>query len=148
MISQACTVALTALCSIEAVGSVAKLLMFKKKTENLIDNISVELLLNNNEMQVLPFMVEMDKYKVAVGGQNSLDMNFKYHVSVLKSPLPTKLGVNVSGTLDDMKIRLAKCKYKDEKTVTRKVQYNKWSNDSGTMLQHKEVFKVDDIEEL
>ena len=29
-----------------------------------------------------------------------------------------------------------------------KVQYNKWSNDSGTMLQHKEVFRVDDIEEL
>ena len=120
----------------ETFSEVAKLLMFKKKTKNLIDNISVELLLNNNEMQVLPFMVEMDKYKVAVGGQNSLDMNFNYHVSVLKSPLPTKLGVNVSGTLDDMKIRLARCKYKDEKTVTRKGQFSNGGVNLRSELQN------------
>ncbi|MBO6006039.1 MAG: AsmA family protein [Paludibacteraceae bacterium] len=120
----------------ETFSEVAKLLMFKKKTKNLIDNISVELLLDNNEMQVLPFMVEMDKYKVAVGGQNSLDMNFDYHISVLKSPLPTKLGVNVTGTLDKMKIRLAKCKYKDEKTVTRKGQFSNGGVNLRSELQN------------
>lgn len=109
----------------ETFTEVAKMLMFKKKTKNLIDNISVELLLDNNEMKVLPFMVELDKYKVAVGGQNSLDMKFNYHVSVLKTPIPLlKLGVNVSGTIEDMKIRPALPKYKDDKTVTRKDQFS------------------------
>ena len=28
------------------------------------------------------------------------------------------------------------------------VQYNKWSSKSGTLVPHKEVFRVDDIEEL
>lgn len=28
------------------------------------------------------------------------------------------------------------------------VQYNKWSGKSGTLVPHKEVFRVDDIEEL
>ena len=29
-----------------------------------------------------------------------------------------------------------------------KVQYNKWNNQTGTLIPHKEVFRVDDIEEL
>ena len=28
------------------------------------------------------------------------------------------------------------------------VQYNKWNNRTGTLVPHKEVFRVDDIEEL
>ena len=28
------------------------------------------------------------------------------------------------------------------------VQYKKWSDKSGTLVPHKEVFRVDDIEEL
>lgn len=33
-------------------------------------------------------------------------MNLDYHISVLKSPLPFKFGINIKGTADDMKIRL------------------------------------------
>ena len=43
-------------------------------------------------------------------------MNFDYHISVLKSPIPIKLGVNITGNLDKMKIRLGKAKYKDDVT--------------------------------
>ena len=43
-------------------------------------------------------------------------MNFKYHISILKSPLPFKAGVNISGNLDKMKIRVGKAKYKDDVT--------------------------------
>ena len=45
-----------------------------------------------------------------------MDMNFKYHISILKSPLPFKAGVNISGNLDKMKIRVGKAKYKDDVT--------------------------------
>ena len=45
-----------------------------------------------------------------------LDMNFEYHISILKSPIPFKLGLNITGNLDDMKFRLGKAKYKDAVT--------------------------------
>ena len=45
-------------------------------------------------------------------GNNDFDMNFNYHIGVLKSPIPFKFGVNVSGTPDKMKIRLGGCKFK------------------------------------
>jgi hypothetical protein len=121
----------------ETFAEVAKLLMFKKKTKNLIDNMSVELILQDNQMQVLPFMLEMDKYRVAVGGENTLDMLFNYHISVLKSPLPFKLGVNVSGTMDDMKVKLGKARYKDEKTITKEGQFAYGGINLRTELQKK-----------
>ena len=45
-------------------------------------------------------------------GSNDLALNFKYHISVLKSPLPFKFGINVSGNADKMKVRLGGAKYK------------------------------------
>lgn len=43
-------------------------------------------------------------------------MNFDYHISILKSPLPFKMGVNITGNLDKMKFKLGKAKYKDAVT--------------------------------
>ena len=43
-------------------------------------------------------------------------MNFNYHISILKSPLPFKAGVNITGNLDKMKFRVGKAKYKDAVT--------------------------------
>ena len=37
-------------------------------------------------------------------------MNFKYHIAVLKSPIPFKFGINVSGNPDKMKIRLGRAR--------------------------------------
>lgn len=76
------------------------MLHFKNKKRNLIDKVSVEMMVHDNELDMFPFILEMDRYKVAVGGVHKLDMSFNYHISVLKSPIPFKLGINISGTMD------------------------------------------------
>ena len=126
----------------ETFAEIAKLLMFKKKTENLIDNISVEAYVKNNEMEVLPFMIELDKYRVAVGGENTLDFKFNYHISVLKSPLPMKLGINVKGSFDDIKVGLGKVKYKDENVITKKGQFANGGVNLRTVLQEELKRKI------
>lgn len=97
----------------ETFAEISKMLWFKNKERNVIDSISVDLAVRDNKIEVFPFLVEMDRYRVAVGGTQNLDMTFDYHISVLKSPLPFKIGVDIKGNLDDFKIRLAKCRYKD-----------------------------------
>ncbi|MDE6715817.1 MAG: hypothetical protein K2J74_04955, partial [Muribaculaceae bacterium] len=62
---------------------------------------------------LFPFTFEMDRYKVGVMGRNDLDFNMDYHISVLKSPIPFKFGLNISGSPEKMKFRLGKAKYKD-----------------------------------
>jgi hypothetical protein len=50
----------------------------------------------------------MDNYMVALGGRHNTNMTFDYDINVLS---PIYLGVNVSGNIDDLKIKLAKCKF-------------------------------------
>ena len=95
----------------ETFTEIAKTLRFNKKTENKIDSLSAEFTVFRNEVDVYPFLIVMDRYKAIVEGRHNLDMNFDYHISLIDSPLPFQLGVDVKGNLEDMKIRPAKCKY-------------------------------------
>lgn len=104
----------------ETFAEISKMLWFKNKKRNMIDSISVDVLVKNGVVEIFPFLLEIDRYKVAVGGEHNIDMSFKYHVSLLKSPLPFRAGVDISGTLEKMKFRVTKAKYKDLFIPSRK----------------------------
>ena len=92
----------------ETFDQISKLLLFKKKTENKIDSINAEMTIYKNQIDLYPLCVQMDNYMVALGGRHNTNMTFDYDINVLS---PIYLGVNVSGTLDDLQIKLAKCKF-------------------------------------
>ena len=92
----------------ETFDQISKLLLFKKKTENKIDSINAELTIYKNQIDLYPLCVQMDNYMVALGGRHNTNMTFDYDINVLS---PIYLGVNVSGTMDDLQIKLAKCKF-------------------------------------
>ncbi|WP_116787328.1 AsmA-like C-terminal region-containing protein [Flavobacterium psychrotrophum] len=97
----------------ETFKEMAKTLMFKQKDKNTINTLNMEMIIEKSHMEVLPALVEIDRYTLAVGGMQNLDMSYNYHVSVLKSPIPFKTGVDIKGSnLDDYKISLTKAKYK------------------------------------
>ena len=99
----------------ETFSEIARTLKFRNREENLVESISVEMLIRNNRMEIFPFIMQMDRYRTAIGGVHNLDMTFNYHISVLKSPLPFTMGVNLSGNLntDKMKVGIGRAKYKD-----------------------------------
>lgn len=97
----------------ETFRQIAKMLRFKNKEKNMIDSMTVELLVENSQMQLFPFMFNLDRYKLGVLGYNDLNLNFKYHISVLDSPIPFKFGINIYGNPDDMHFRFGGAKYKE-----------------------------------
>jgi hypothetical protein len=52
----------------ETFATISKKLKFKNREKNYIDRISVELLLNDNRIEIFPFIAEMDRYKFAISG--------------------------------------------------------------------------------
>jgi len=92
----------------ETFSEISRLLMFNKKTENKIDSINAEITVYKNEIDVYPLCVQMDNYMVALGGRHNTNMTFDYDINVLS---PIYLGVNVSGSMDNLSIKLAKCKF-------------------------------------
>lgn len=96
----------------ETFTEISKMLHFKNKKRNMIDKISVEMLVHDNQIDIFPFVIEMDRYKAAVSGVQKLDMNFDYHISVLKSPIPFRLGIDIYGNPDKFKFRICRARYK------------------------------------
>jgi len=105
----------------ETFAEIAKTLKFKNRESNLVENISVELLIRKNQIEIFPFIMEIDRYRTAISGIHNLDMSFSYHISVLKSPIPFRVGLNIRGDLNDMnkmKYGVGKTKYKDTNLPT------------------------------
>ena len=96
----------------ETFSTIAKYMMFNKKTENIVDSISVEMTVFRNEVDLYPFLISMDKWQAVLSGRHNLDNSFNYHISLTDCPLPVRLGLDVKGTFDDLKFDLVPCKYK------------------------------------
>ena len=96
----------------ETFSTISKYLLFSKKAENVVDSISVEATVFRNNIDLQPFLISMDRWQAVISGRHNLNQNFQYHISVTDCPLPTRLGLDISGTFDDMKYKLAPCRYK------------------------------------
>lgn len=93
--------------------SLARKLMFKNKKEGKIEKMTVEGVIRDNTLEVFPFILSMDRYTLALSGIQNLDMSYRYHASLIKSPFLVKLGVDVYGEdFDNMKFRIGKAKYR------------------------------------
>ena len=99
--------------------TLAKWLMFKDKNKNMIDSMSVELLIDKGMMELFPFVFNFDRYRLGVQGYNDMALNFDYHIAVLKSPLPFKFGITLKGNPDDYKVRLGKARFNERTAFTR-----------------------------
>lgn len=91
---------------------ISKMLMFKKQARNVVDSVSVQMAVENGAVEIFPFLIQIDRYRAAIGGEHFMDNKFNYHISILKSPIPFKFGINITGSLEKMKVGIGKTKYK------------------------------------
>lgn len=143
----------------EVFSSLAKKLKFKNSKEGKIDRMTVEGVIKDNTLEVFPFVVELDRYTLALSGLHNLDMSFKYHASIIKSPMVFKIGVDMYGpNYDKMKFRIGKPKYKNtnvpvfsaviDETRINLVESIRSIFEKGVDLAVKENEKQEAIEEL
>ena len=98
----------------EVFSSLARKLKFRNSKEGRIDRMRVEGVIKDNTLEVFPFVVDLDRYTLAMSGLQNLDMSFKYHVSIIRSPLVFKIGVDLYGPeFEEMKFKIGKPKYKN-----------------------------------
>ena len=79
--------------------------------EYKVDSIDIQLTAFRNEVDLWPFQVCLGKYKATIDGHYNLNTIGEYHISVTDSPLPTRLGLKISGPLNNLSYSLESCKY-------------------------------------
>lgn len=110
--------------------SIAKTLMFKNKKKGEVDNLQVEVAIKDNQLEVFPFLLELDRYTLAISGVQNMDMSYKHHISVLRSPLLIRLGLNLSGPdYDHMKFKVGKALYRSKKMPSFTAVIDQTKND-------------------
>ena len=90
---------------------ITDLLSVSNNGEYRIDSLDVQLTAFKNQVDLWPSQIAIGNYKVTVDGRMNLDMTGEYHLSVTKSPLPTRLGLKISGPFNDLKFEIESCKY-------------------------------------
>ena len=100
----------------EMFTSLAKKLKFNNSKVGKIKKMTVEGVIQDNILEVFPFVLSLDRYTLALSGKQNFDKSFKYHASLIKSPMLIKVGVDLYGTdFDHMKFKIGKPKYRSEK---------------------------------
>ena len=109
---------------------ITKLLKFNNQKELRIDNMSVTGIVQNNILEIFPFVLDVDRYQMAASGTQHLSQEFDYHVSVIKSPMIIKFGLNAWGPdFQHIHYALGKAKYRSANVPVytkelNSVQYN------------------------
>ena len=121
----------------ELYTSVAKMLMFKNKKKGEIGELVLEGTIKDNTLEVFPFILKLDRYTLGLSGIQKMDMSYKHHVSVLRSPLLIRLGLNISGPdYDHMKFKLGRAQYKNKKIPSFAEVIDKTKNEMKYTIQH------------
>ena len=101
----------------EKYRTLGKWLGFKNKADNTIHSLNVEMSVEDGQLRVYPFVFNIDRYRLGVYGYNDMAMNFDYHLSVLKSPIPFKFGITVSGNPKKYKVRFGGAKFNESTAI-------------------------------
>lgn len=126
----------------ETFTEIAKTLRFTKQAENKVDSLSAEFTIFKQEIDIYPFMIVMDRYKAVVAGRHNMDMSFNYNISLLESPLPIRICVDVSGTMDNLKYKPVKCQYRDLYRPTSRMLLQNKQMELRKMIRESLVKKV------
>ena len=88
----------------EVFDGIKRKLLMRKKAEPVIDSIDVQMQVIRNRVTLYPFRIHMDRYTAIIDGRHFIDKDLecKYTVSLIQTPLPIRLGVSVGGSLNDI----------------------------------------------
>lgn len=101
----------------EKYRTLGKWLGFKDKADNTIHHLNVEMTVEDGLMRVYPFAFDIDRYRLGVYGYNNMEMDFNYHLAVLKSPIPFRFGITISGNPKKYKVRFGGAKFKEDTAI-------------------------------
>ena len=92
-----------------------KLLRFADINIGRIEDININAVAHDSKVEVFPFEVGVDRFRVSIQGMQGFDKTLYYNLSLMKSPLPINFGVDMYGTIDKVRFSPTLPKYRTGK---------------------------------
>ena len=101
-----------------------------------IDNFNITGFFHDNLLQINPFHLSFDDYRIGMGGINNMNGQIYYHLALEKSPFHLPFGVNLEGDMKHPEVRLGGTGFNDNKDT--KIRENiEWEPDINIMAYLK-----------
>ena len=88
----------------EVFDGIKRKLLMRKDAKPVIDSLDIELQVLDGKVDLYPARIKMDRYEAIISGRHNIDagLNCSYNISLTQCPLPIRLGVTISGPLNDI----------------------------------------------
>ena len=96
-----------------SMGKLCDMLLFRRRESIPIDSLRADAVIHDSKLEIFPFELGTGRLKLALRGTQNFDKSMYYHLSVLRSPLLVRFGVNIYGSLDDVHFSLGRAKYRE-----------------------------------
>ncbi len=96
---------------------VCRYLLIHTRNDLAIRNINVHATIHDNQFELYPFILELNRYKLSFMGENDFAGNLYYHISVLHSPIPWHFGVNITGTFSDYHVSFGRPGFRRDRAM-------------------------------
>ncbi|MBO4723722.1 MAG: hypothetical protein J5596_00180 [Bacteroidaceae bacterium] len=88
----------------EMFDGIKRKLLMSKDAQPIIDSLDIELQVLDGKVDLYPARIKMDRYEAIISGRHNIDagLSCNYNISLVKCPLPLRLGVTISGALEEI----------------------------------------------
>lgn len=84
---------------------ITKMMLIHNGSDLKIDDLNVHASIHDNLMELYPFDISFDRYRLNFAGINNFAGDMYYHVGIDKSPIPIPFGINIKGDFKHPTIR-------------------------------------------
>lgn len=108
---------------------ITRMMLIRNSNDIKLADMDIHASVHDNLMELYPFDISFDKYRLQFGGLNNFDGNMYYHLGINKSPVPFPFGINIKGEFSHPEIRFGGATYK----------VNQGENISSSVMEEKRV---------
>lgn len=98
------------------VHHLTRMLLIRGDAPIRIADLKARATVGDNLLEIHPFLLGIDRYRLEVVGVNNFAGDLDYHIGVMRSPVPFRFGINIEGMYHKPHLRFGGYRWKPNKT--------------------------------
>lgn len=94
------------------IRKITRMMLIHDNGDIKLSDMDIHASVHDNLMELYPFQISFNNYKLQFGGLNNFDGDMYYHLGIDKSPVPFPFGINIKGDFRHPEIRFGGAAYK------------------------------------
>ncbi len=94
---------------------ITRMMLIPDSEDIRLKDMSIHASIHDNLMELYPFGISFDRYRLQFGGLNNFNGDMYYHLGIDKSPVPFPFGINIIGNFKHPEIRFGGASFKVRK---------------------------------